>query len=1084
MRNFKNILRMNGTFFCFKYLCSMLACVFFLSANTLKAENSVKGKKTTKVVAGLVRDAHTKQPINAAQITVLNKSVSATTDANGVFRMNISSTKEILVVSAYDYNVREVSVRGRDSVVIELYSDVYSNYYKKLDGLTGTVNNSTLVTAAKSVTDINQSVAVSADELLQTELGGDVRAISRSGVAGVGNSLFIRGLNSLNTNAQPLFVVDGVIWNNLYDVKSIHGGFFSNPLNDIDVSDIASITVMKDGASIYGSKAANGVVLINTKRGTGMVTKVNLNVLTGMTMQPTNIPVMNANQFRVYESDMIGTTGISNNDISKFMFLQDDPTKATYNIYHNNTNWTDEIYQEGMTKSYSISANGGDEKALYYFSLGYTGITGVVKASELQKINARFNADFKLSKFFTMGLNIGFANIDRKMVDDGVNKYTSPTWLSMIKSPFLSPNNFTSTGERSSDLSYTDELGIGNPRALIDNSNNSLKQHTFNISGIPTFHFTPNLKLSSQFDFNLNKTTEDYYSPMLYAAPRHIENYGLALNTRMNQVMRNLGVFDDTRLTYSTKIDNENHLNVILGTRYLSNYYESDYIEGHNSGSNSSTNLPGSFNADFSRVDGINNRTKSISNYMNVDYNYDNLYFLSVATSVDGSSRFGKETKGGFSMLGSSWGVFPSVNGAWLASSEDFMKNIDAINFLKFRAGYSITGNDDIADYNTMAYFSMVRFFDKANGLVLKNIKNPQIQWETTKRSNVGVDLGLLNDRLSLSFDYFSGITQDLLTLKVLPEVTGLGSYWSNDGRLSNKGYEFSANIKFINLKSFKWELGFSAGHYVNEILSLPGEDYTTPVYGGEVLTSVGQSAAVFYGYKTNGVYATEADAKSEYVTTTVTPTGIVTTTDYLKIQNANGSTTNFGAGDIRFEDKNGDGIINANDKQMIGNPNPDFYGTINSKISFNKFTLSTLFTYSYGNDVYNYQRSQLESGLDYSNQSTTMLSRWTAEGQNTAQPKAVYGDPMGNARFSDRWIEDGSYLRLKTLSLSYTVPLKSNFIEGFSVWISANNLLTFTNYLGSDPEFSSQNSVLFQGVDAGLVPLSKSYYIGFKFNL
>jgi len=1072
MRNFKNILRMNGTFFYFKYFCSMLACVFLLSANSVKAENKETGKKTTKFVTGLVRDAHTKQPINAAQITVLNNSVSATTDGNGVFKLNISSAKEILVVSAYDYSIREIPVQGKDSVVIDLYSDVFGNYYKKIDGIAGVVNNSTLVPGAKSVTEINQSQAVSADELLQTELGGDVRGISRSGVAGMGTSLFIRGLNSLNTNAQPLFVVDGVIWNNLYDVQSIHGGFFSNPLNDINVTDIASITVMKDGASIYGSKAANGVVIIKTKRGTGMVTKINLNVLTGITTQPTTIPLMNADQFRIYESDMIGTAGISNNDISKFMFLQDDPTKPTYNIYHNNTNWANETYQTGLTQSYSISANGGDEKALYYFSLGYTGITGIVKTTDLQRINFRLNADFNLSKFFTMGLNIGFANIDRKLLDDGVNNYTSPTWLSMIKAPFLSPYNFTSTGSKTSDFSYTDELGIGNPQAISKYSNNSLKQNSFNISGIPTFHFSPNFTLSSQFDFNLNKTTEDYYSPMFYAAKKNIVGYGYAENTRMNQVMRNIGIFDDTRLNYTKQIDKNNHLNVILGVRYLSNYYESDYIEGHNSGSNSSTSLPGSFKSTFSQVNGLNNLTKSLSNYMNVDYNYDNRYFLSVATSVDGSSRFGNETKGGFSMFGHSWGVFPSVNAAWLVTSEKFMKNLSFINLLKIRGGYGITGNDDIEDYKTVAYFSTVRFYDKANGIVLSNIENPQIQWETTKRVNLGVDLGLLNERLSLSFDYFSGITQDLLALKILPDVTGLGSYWSNDGKLSNKGFEFSANIKLLNLKALKWELGFSAGHYINEILSLPGSDYTTPVYGGEVLTSVGQPAAVFYGYKTNGVYATEADAAS------------ATSTGYLKIQNSNGTLRNFGAGDIRFVDTNGDGIINASDKQIIGNPNPNLYGTINSKISFYKFTLSTLFTYSYGNDVYNYQRSQLESGLDYSNQSTTMVSRWTAEGQTTNQPKAVYGDPMGNARFSDRWIEDGSYLRLKSLSLSYTVPLKSNFIEGFSVWISANNLLTFTKYLGSDPEFSARNSVLFQGVDAGLVPLSKSYYLGFKFNL
>lgn len=1062
---------MNKSIFCLKYYCSMLACVFLVSANTAMAGKKTDVKKNTRTVTGLVRDARTKLPVNAAQVTVFDNSVSATTDATGVFRLKVASDKEILVVSAYDYNVRETPVQGRDSVVIELYPDVFSNYYKKFDGLDGITNNSTLVVAGKSVIDINQTQAVSADELLQSEMGSEVRAISRSGLAGMGTSLFVRGYNSLNANVQPLFVVDGVIWNNQYNVQSIHGGFFSNPLTDIDVNDIASITLMKDGTSIYGSKAANGVVLIKTKRGTGMVTKINLNIVTGLTTQPVNIPVMNADQFRVYASEMIGTSGISGNDVSGYMFLQDDATKSTYNIYHNNTNWANEIYRNALTKNYSISANGGDEKALYYFSLGYSGIDGVVKETNFERINARFNADLNLSKLFTMGLNIGFANIDRQMLDDGVNNYTSPTWLSMIKSPFLSPYNFTSTGAPTVDYSYTDELDLGNPRAIMSYSNNSLKHYNFNVSGIPTFHFTPNLTLSSQFDFNLNKSTEDYYSPMLYAARQLIPGYGYAENTRMNQVMRNLSIFDDTRLAFKKRSE-ENYLGIMLGWRYLSNYYESDYVEGHNSGSNSSTNLPGSFKSSFSQVKGLNNRTKSISNYMNIDYNFDNRYFVTVAASMDGSSRFGQQTKGGISLLGQSWGLFPSLNAAWMVSSEGFMRN-SGVSLMKIRAGYGITGNDNIEDYKTMAYFSTVRFYERANGIVLSNLQNPQIQWETTMRTNLGADLGLFNDRLTLSMDYYWGITQDLLALKVLPEVTGLGSYWSNDGKLSNNGFEVSANLKLLNLRALKWELGLGAGHYTNKILSLPGNEYTTAVYGGEVLTRVGQPAAVFYGYKTNGVYATEAEAQAEG----------------LKIQNLNGTLRPFGAGDVRFvdvPDANGvkDGIINANDKQVIGNPNPDLYGTINSKLSFGKFMLTTLFVYSYGNDVYNYQRSRLESGLDFNNQSTSMLSRWTSEGQNTLQPKAVFGDPMGNSRFSDRWIEDGSFLRLKTLSLSYTLPLKTNFIQGFSVWVSANNLFTLTNYLGSDPEFSAQNSVLFQGVDAGLIPLTKSYFLGLRFNL
>ena len=306
------------------------------------------------------------------------------------------------------------------------------------------------------------------------------------------------------------------------------------------------------------------------------------------------------------------------------------------------------------------------------------------------------------------------------------------------------------------------------------------------------------------------------------------------------------------------------------------------------------------------------------------------------------------------------------------------------------------------------------------------------------------------------------------MVLKQYQDISGLNSYWTNSGMLGNKGAEVSLNAKVLNLKDFHWELGVSAGHYVNNILELPNGSYTTKVYDGEVLTAVGSSAGVFYGYKTNGVFASEAAASAAN----------------LRLQNSNGSFSTFGAGDVIFEDKSGDGIIDEKDKQVIGNPNPVLYGTFTNKFSYKNFLLTALFTYSYGNDVYNYQRSQLESGKDFGNQTTAMVTRWTSEDQTTNQPKALYGDPMGNSRFSDRWIEDGSYIRMKSLTLSYSLPIKSNFIEGFSVWVSANNLFTITKYLGVDPEFSAQNSVLFQGVDAGLLPFSKSYNIGLKFNL
>jgi len=1081
MKNYKYIVGMNGITKSLKFISPILFFVFSLSAQFIRAEGNESKPVASDSLSGLVRDAFTKKPVNAAQIKTLNGSASATTNESGVFKIKLTSSKAVLNVSAFDYNVREIAVHGNGSVVIELYSDVFSNYYKLIDGPNGSLNNIESTSSIKGMTDLSRSTVVSADELLQTELGADVRAVTRSGVSGMGASLFIRGFNSVNANAQPLFVVDGVVWNNLYDVASIHKGFLPNPLDNIDINDIASISLMKDGTSLYGSKAANGVILIKTKRAYSTVTKISVDIITGVTSIPKTIPVMKVDEYKTYVTALLGTSGMTNAEISQLPFLNDNPARSNYNIYHSNTNWNDQVYQNGVSKKYSINVSGGDDKALYYLSLGYMGNSGVVKSTNLAKYSMRLNGDVKMTKDITLGVNVGFSRIDRVLIDDGVDNYTSPTWLSLTKSPFLSPYNYTSLGVKTSEFTYYDIFDIGNPGAIIENSNNTFKQNSFNITLKPVFQLSPNLSLSELFDYNINKTNEDYYRPYLFTAPISIAGIGDSENERRSQVMRNNSKFSDTRLNFVKKFDAFNQLNVFLGTRYIVNYFESDYVEGHNSRSNSSVNLLGSFRN--LRTDGANNLTKSISHYLNVDYNYDQRYFLNAVMSIDGSSRFGNETASGFSMFGHSWGVFPSLNGAWLISSEDFMNNVSAVNLLKLRAGYGVTGNDDIKDYQTSTYFSSIRFKDVANGMILSNLANSKIQWETTGRANAGLDMGLFNDRLNVSVDVYSSITSNLLVFKQYQDVAGLNAYWSNEGKLSNKGFEFSANAKLLNLKNLKWEFEFSVGHYVNKITelpldiyntsNLPNGGYTTKVYDGEVLTSVGNPAGVFYGYKTLGVFATEADAN----------------TAGLKILNNDGSYSSFGAGDVIFEDvadANGlkDGIINDFDKQIIGNPNPAIYGVINNKISFRKLTLSALFTYSYGNDVYNYHRSRLEAGTDYSNQSNAMLSRWTSEGQVTAQPKAVYGDPMGNARFSDRWIEDGTYIRLKTLSLSYNIPLKTNFIEGINIWFSANNVFTLTKYLGADPEFSSQNAVLFQGVDAGLLPLSRSYFIGLKLNL
>jgi TonB-linked SusC/RagA family outer membrane protein len=1047
-------------------------------------------------VNGIVLDAGTRLPIAAVEIRVQNRKVSTVTDEKGRFKLSVPSATDVLEVKAYDYNKTEVPVRGRTELTIELQSDNFSEAFKSVETIIGSLNQSAVTASEKSIASSGLRPILSPDDLIASSLSGDVRGINRSGASSQGASLFIRGLNSLNADAQPLFVVDGVVWESMYDNQSIQSGYFSNTLENIDLNDISSVSVIKDGSSVYGSKAANGVILITTKRSTSMVTKISVSALGGVVTQPGTVPMMKGEDFRIYTNDLYSTIGLPKNivseqgylnatynpnglpesQVSALGYMESDPTKPIYNTYHNLTNWNDEVFRNGMNNSYMLNVMGGDDNASYYFSLGLTGNNGVVKTTDLQRINTRFNADLKLLPALDMGLNIGFARTERTMQDDGSDFYTSPTWLSKIKSPFLSPFAYTKFGTRTTDYADADIFDVGNPTAVINNSLNSTQTFRFNIGILPVYRINKDLTLSTRFDYNLYKDNERRFVPMGGTAMRFIKGYGYSENQVCSQTIRNQGIYDDTRLTYEKRFDADNHLKTTYGLRFIMNTLESAYATEHNTKSDISKFITGNFS--YLQVSGVNNVTKSLSHYLQGEYDYQGRYFLTGAVSLDASSRFGSQTDGGINMFGCSWGVFPSINAGWLVSSEEFMQDIDAINFWKIRAGYGITGNDGIKDYDAMAYFSSVRFMSVANGLVLSNLENTKLQWETTAKANIGTDINLLNDQVTLSFDAYSSKTSNLLTLKDAPEITGLGKYWNNGGSMTNKGYEFSANYKALNLKHLKWELGVSAGHYTNEVTELPNGSYPTTVYGGEVLTAVGLPVGSFYGYKSLGVISTAQQAATAYTDPVSGAKG------YLRLKNENGTYSRFNAGDILFNDLDQNGIIDAKDKEVIGNPNPKLYGGFSSNITVDRFSLNAQFNYSYGNQVYNYSRSLLESGKDLSNQTTVMLNRWTGDGQLTNQPRAVWGDPMGNARFSDRWIEDGSYLRLKTLTLTYDVPVKSNYLEGIKVWASADNLLTFTKYLGLDPEFSAGNSVYMQGIDAGLVPQTRTFTIGIKLNL
>ena len=478
----------------------------------------------------------------------------------------------------------------------------------------------------------------------------------------------------------------------------------------------------------------------------------------------------------------------------------------------------------------------------------------------------------------------------------------------------------------------------------------------------------------------------------------------------------------------------------------------------------------------FRNIQGVNDVWKQIQWYGNADYNYMNRYFATLSLLGEANSRFG-ENVSGLGLFGVKWALFPSLQLGWVLTNENWFPKNYFVNYLRLNAGFDISGNDGISNYAARTSYTTVRYNSNAIGTQLTNVGNDKIQWESTKKFNIGLQSYLFGNRVGVKFDLFKHKTDNLLTQKAFTNpIGGINLYWSNGGELENQGFEATITTKPVVAKDWSIEVGASVGHYKNKVTKLPeGFNSLSSIYGEDnILTKVGNPVALFYGYKTEGIFASDAEARA------AGPNGYLYTVD-----NA-GNPHEFLAGDVHFMDLNKDGKITEADKTVIGDPNPDIYGNIFASVNWKHLSLDLGFNYSLGNDVYNYQRSVLNAGSNFYNQQVSEIGRWRYEGQQAELPRANFGDPMGNNRFSDRWIEDGSYLRLKSLRLTYRVPIPGtwDWLMGLTIWAEAQNLFTATHYKGSDPEFSLGNSVFYQGIDNGNMAHSRAFFAGLKINL
>lgn len=1012
------------------------------------------------LVRGIVKDAKTKGGLSGINVVVKDFSAAITND-DGSFEINVPHLESLLTVSGQEFQTKVFPIKNRNSdVEIFLYEAYYSPTYQIGNLPTG---EELQYGTTKAVSVVNfktnqwsSPIKESVGDFLQGRVAG-LNSVRRSGVPGAGAYLTLRGFTSLYGTNKPLIIVDGMI----YDDEDYGSGIIQNngssPLENLDVKDIENITVLKDDSALYGAKGANGVLIINTTRPTELTTKIDFTMYGSANQTPEQLPVMGADAYRTHISQLETSRGLSQDQIAALPYMNDNPLVPGYYRYHNNTNWQDRVFKSSISQNYFLKVRGGDDIAKYGLSVGYLNNEGIVENSKSTRYSTRLNAALKLTEKFLVDANMSFINNLQDQRDQGFAYKTSPVYLALTKSPFLSSNGVSDDGNVSPNLADTDDFNVSNPRAILDNGIGVNKNYRF--FGNLNFKYIINnaWNVNSLFGLTYNKERETFFIPDKGVADIILPT-AIGKNRSGSEVQIFNSIYTDTYANYLKKFKDDHKVDIRFGFRTQSNNSESDLGLGYNSATDDFTSVGAGSNL-LRQVGGALGEWNWLNIYASANYNYRDKYFLTTSYAVDGSSRFGDNNK---------YSLMTALTGAWMVSAENFMKNSTAIDYFKLRGTLSESGNDDIGNFTAQKYYVSQNLLG-VQGLVSGNIGNPDLQWERVKKINLGADIGLFNERINLSMDFYGKKTANMIVYESVSGLSGFDYMVSNSAQMRTFGTEMSLNARAVSSPDFTFDFGLNLATYKNEIQSLPNGDIITQFGGATYITSVGRDANLFYGLQTNGVYSTTSDAQA----------------DGLSRRLTNGELVPFTGGDMRFTDTNGDKVIDDKDRIAIGNPNPDLTGSFTANFTYKRFSLQGLFNFSVGNDLYNGVRYNLEKMSGYENQSIAVENRWRAEGQQTDMPKATWGDPMGNASFSDRWIEDGSYLRLKTLVLGYDFNVsKMKYIKAVKVYATANNLFTLTDYLGYDPEFSATSSLFGQGADIGLTPQFRTLQLGLRLGL
>ena len=1012
----------------------------------LLMSSNVFGQSTT--ISGIVRDSETGESIPGATVLLDGSTNGTVTDLDGKYVLSVDEENAVIITSFIGYISSKINVNGRS--VIDVSLKVSSTQLNEVVVIGyGTQKKKVVTGAISSVSaeEITATPVLRVEQALQGRTAG-VQVTNLSGQPGEAPTVRIRGAGTTG-NAAPLYVVDGLV---------VGGIDYLNP------SDIESIDVLKDAASaaIYGARAANGVVLITTKSGKPGELSVSYSGYYGVQNPWKKLDRLNADDYK-----MMMNEGARNGGFTEPFDLNQIPT--------NNTNWQNEMFQENAPIfEHQLSVAGGGDKSTFASSLSYFSQQGIIggEKSQFERITARINSVHQVNKMFRFGNNLAYTHIIRRGI--GSNQSFNGAFSSALNLDPLTPlyetdQNKLSQSPYSNQPVIVNDMGqvfgiseyvgaeVVNPLALLYNENAETRVDKLVGNFFGELEPIEGLKIKSSFGIDLAYVLNDGFKPLYYLN-------GAQLNTEKTSVSKGIDRYStwqwENTIVYNKEIGNH-HLGGLFGITAFETNFEN--LSGWNA--KVPVNDPNNvyLNMALDTVDQASGGAWASALYSlfgRVTYDYNDKYLFTAVIRRDGSSKFGANNR---------FGVFPSIAAGWVISDEDFLQSAGFLDFLKLRVSWGVNGNQEIGNYRFVSTINnSVRGYTFNGGYAVgaspSYIENADVHWEESVQFDVGTDFGFFNNRLSGTIDYYIKTTKGLLETIPIPAHVGNAPPVANIGTVENRGIELGINWR-SNEGPINYSLGFNVSknkntmtHIGNDEKVLPGTTWATSGFVTQI--KEGLPIGYFWGYQTDGVFQNQSEI-------------------FQHINNQ-GEVLQDSAvpGDVRFVDTDENGIIDDDDRVMIGNPTPAWIIGFTGSIEYKGFDLSMLINGAFGHDVFNGMQRR---DLRYTNQSTEILNRWTGEGTSSDQPRFSWTDPNNNYRISDLYIENGGYLRIKNLQVGYVLPgsvLDKIGATNWRFYISAENLLTFTNYSGADPEIGAMSSTDI-GIDRGIYPQARTFRFG-----